>query len=131
MISRVPLGSGLRVVRCRVPHLRTTLRTDPAGLRVAWRLSGVELGEGDVVGQLPPTIAGAPTIDLGDGELVAVDDGGPVALTASVEEDEEDGRVRRWRPDRATTSTTGEPVPGCWSIRPRGEMTSNDAAYDA
>jgi predicted metalloprotease with PDZ domain len=86
-----------------MPHLSVTLVADPRGLRVTWRLDGVALATGDVLGRLPLSVAGAPTLDLADDALVARDDRGPVPLRAGTAEGEEGEDERRWSVARPTS----------------------------
>lgn len=84
-------------------HLSVALALDPQGLLVTWRLDGDELQAGEVLGQLPLTIAGAPTIPLDDNSVGATDDLGPVPLVTSVVESDEGEAIRHWRVGRATS----------------------------
>jgi predicted metalloprotease with PDZ domain len=81
-------------------HVRVTLRVEPDGLRVVWRLDGAALHAGQPLARLPLSIAGAPTIEL-DGEAVAAaDDAGPLRLVSAIEDDADGEPVRLWRVER-------------------------------
>ncbi|MGI8522258.1 MAG: hypothetical protein ACR2K3_02965 [Nocardioides sp.] len=62
---------------------------------------------GEPLGQLPLSIAGAPTIELPEDALTASDDAGALALAlvTSVADDAEGEPVRRWAVGRATTGS--------------------------
>ncbi len=83
-------------------HLRVTLGVDSDGLRVVWRLDGVQFDAGQPFAQLPLSIAGAPTIELHGEALAAADDAGPLRLVSSVEDDAYGETVSRWRVERAS-----------------------------
>src|SRR3954449_1722134 len=85
--------------------LHVTLRVEPEGVRVGWRLSGVTFHEGDVLAHLPLTIAGAPTIELEDDDIAAADDTGPLPLASSLDEDADGEPERRWGAGRTTHGT--------------------------
>jgi predicted metalloprotease with PDZ domain len=85
--------------------LHVTLRVEPEGVRVGWRLSGVTFHEGDVLAHLPLTIAGAPTIELEDDDVAAADDTGPLPLAGSLDEDADGEPERRWGAGRTTHGT--------------------------
>lgn len=70
-----------------------------SGIKVTWHLDGVSLQAGDPIGQLPLSMAGAPTLELGTGDIAAADESGPIPLAMSVVEDE----LRCWSVDRQTT----------------------------
>jgi hypothetical protein len=85
-----------------------------------WRLDGIAFDTGETLGQLSTSIAGAPAIDLDDDAVTAVDDLGPIALAAGVEEAPDGPPVRQWRAARLTVGTVelsylAEPV----SVEPR------------
>lgn len=79
-----------------------TLGADPDSIRVTWRLDGVTLDADERLCQIPDSIAGAPTLQLG-GEVSASDDAGPVALTTGTAEDDEGGELRTWSVERPTS----------------------------
>lgn len=83
-------------------HLRVNLAVEPRGVRVTWRLDGVVVSEGEPLGRLPLSVAGAPTVRLGDTDVTAADELGPVPLAMSVSEDDDGDPVRRWCVERAT-----------------------------
>src|SRR3954449_6780266 len=85
--------------------LHVTLRVEPEGVRVGWRLSGVTFHEGDVLAHLPLTIAGAPTIELEDDAVTAADDTGALPLVNALGEDVDGEPERRWRVGRTTHGT--------------------------
>lgn len=85
-------------------HLQVTLAPGARGIRVRWRLDGVELQEGEPLCRLPLTIAGAPTLELDDG-LLASDAAGALPLTASLVDDADDGETRRWSVGRTTSGS--------------------------
>ena len=95
--NRAGSGSG--------PRLDVRLRVEPGGLGVDWRLTGVDVGAGEVLAQLPLSIAGAPTIQLSEAELAASDDLGPLALAAADQDDEEGVPVRGWTVQRASVGS--------------------------
>lgn len=101
-------------------HLAVTLAVEPQGVRVTWRLDGIELRAGQPLGQLALSIAGAPTVQL-DGAVTAMDQRGQVPLDTGLAEDDEGEEVRRWGVARATygpieVSYLAEPV----TAEPRG-----------
>lgn len=98
-------------------RLHVTLTAEPGGVRVEWRLEGVVVDAGEALGQLPLSIAGAPTVELAQDALSARDDDGPIRLEISVKDDEEDEPVRRWRVDRATSG----PIEVAYLARPVAE----------
>lgn len=111
--------------------LLVTLAVAPRGLLVTWRLQGVVLDEGEPLGQLPLSIAGAPTLQL-DGEAVrASDDCGAIPLVTSLTENEDGERLRRWNVKRPTTGpvevsylaepASAEPRPATPPLEFRGE----------
>ena len=65
------------------------------GLRVAYRLDGVQFAAGAVVAQLPEHVAGAPAIRLDEADLEVADDEGPVPLRV-------ESPAVRWCAGRAT-----------------------------
>lgn len=81
-------------------QLSVTLRGVPEGLAVAWHLRGRQFEAGDVICELPTSVAGAPTVDLAASNLVVTDDSGPLACEWS--SDGEDPVVRRWAARRET-----------------------------
>lgn len=95
-------------------HLLVTLATAPSGVMVTWQLDGVALDVGEWLGQLPLSIAGAPTLQL-EGGLTATDERGPVPLVTSLTETDEGEELRCWSVGRSTSgpievSYLAEPV---------------------
>ena len=95
-------------------HLLVTLSTGPRGVWVAWQLDGVALKAGDPVGQMPLSIAGAPTLQL-ECEVAATDELGPVPLVTRLTESDEGEALRCWSVGRSTfgavaVSYLAEPV---------------------
>jgi predicted metalloprotease with PDZ domain len=84
------------------PRLSVRFRVEPDGLQVGWRLTGVDVGAGEVLARLPSSIAGAPTIELSEAGLAANDDLGRLALVAADHDDEEGIPVRDWTAQRAS-----------------------------
>lgn len=84
-------------------QLLVTLAVDPPGLMVTWLLDGVALRAGDTLGQLPLSIAGAPTVEIPGDAVTATDTRGPVPLDVSVTESEDGSRLCCWRVGRATS----------------------------
>jgi predicted metalloprotease with PDZ domain len=80
-------------------HLLVTLAAQPRGVSVTWRLRGVALNAGETLGQLPLSIAGAPTLHLGEDAVTATDAQGPIPLVASVT----DGGDHCWTVGRSTS----------------------------
>lgn len=116
------LGIGSLMVRLAdfeervMVHLLVTLAVDPRGVVVTWRLDDVELLAGAALGQLPLSIAGAPTLHLEDDALTARDEAGVVPLTTAMVEDEDGDQLRCWSVTRSTSgplevSYLAEPVP--------------------
>lgn len=83
-------------------HLRLTLGVEPGGIRVAWRLDSAAVAVGEVVAQLPLSIAGAPSVELDAEAVAAADAAGPLPLVSTVEDDPDGEPVRRWRAERDT-----------------------------
>ncbi len=83
-------------------HLSVRFRVEPDGLRVGWRLTGVDVEAGEVVARLPSSIAGAPSIELSEAELATSDDHGRLEVVASDHDDEEGVPVREWAARRAS-----------------------------
>jgi hypothetical protein len=79
-----------------------TLAADPRGLLVTWQLVDVALDAGDLLGQLPASIAGAPTIRLEDGAVATADEAGPVPLVMSLTERTDGEVLRCWSVARST-----------------------------
>jgi predicted metalloprotease with PDZ domain len=77
-------------------HLRVSVAPEEQALRVSWRLDGVTFDTGDVVALLPLSIAGAPTLRLGDEAVAATDERGPLGLSADVVEDADGEQLRVW-----------------------------------
>ena len=84
-------------------QLTLTLAVDPRGIVVTWRLDDVALEAGEALGQLPLSVAGAPTLRLGDDALKATDRAGDLPLSIVIESVEGDP-VRCWRVSRSTSS---------------------------
>ncbi len=84
-------------------HLSVTLAVEDRGLLVTWRLDDVALAEGDVLAQLPLSIAGAPTLDLEGEAVVASDARGRLPLGTGLGEDEDGDPLRLWRVGRPTS----------------------------
>lgn len=98
-------------------HLSVTLAVEVRGILVTWRLDDVALDEGDVLAQLPLSIAGAPTLDLDDEAVTATDEGGRLPLVRSLGEDEDGDALHVWRVGRPTSGSVSvsylaEPVAG-------------------
>ncbi len=87
-------------------HLTLTLAVDHRGIVVTWRLDDVALEAGEALGQLPHSVAGAPTLRLGDDALRATDGAGVLPLSILTESDEGDP-VRCWRVGRSTSGPIG------------------------
>jgi hypothetical protein len=111
-------------------HLSVTLAVDHRGIMVTWRLDDVELQAGETLGQLPLSIAGAPTIELEDEALAAMDEVGLVPLVASLAGSDGDG-YRCWSVGRSTSGpvevsylaepVAEEPRPATPALELRGE----------
>lgn len=96
-------------------HLLVTLAADPLGVLVTWRLDDIALNVGEPLGQLPLSIAGAPTLELGSEGVAATDDLGPVPLVMSLIESDDGEHLRCWTVGRSTegpveVSYLAEPV---------------------
>ncbi|MFC4132201.1 hypothetical protein ACFOZ4_16470 [Hamadaea flava] len=92
-----------------------TLTVGPRGVLVTWRLDGVTLNTEETLGQLPLSIAGAPTLQLDDAAVTARDALGAVPLIMSISEDDDGDPRRRWSVRRSTSgpievSYLAEPV---------------------
>ena len=98
-------------------HLLVTLSRVSRGLLVTWQLHDVVLNEGEPLGQLPLSVAGAPTLQLDDDALRASDDRGAIPLTTSATENEDGEPVRQWSVQRATTG----PVEASYLAEPASE----------
>jgi predicted metalloprotease with PDZ domain len=83
-------------------HLQVSVEPEQEVLRVSWRLDGATFEAGDAVARLPLSIAGAPTLRLGDDAVVALDDHGPLGLSAGLVEDDDGDRLRAWSVTRST-----------------------------
>jgi hypothetical protein len=96
------------------PYLQVTLRPEPEGLQVTWRMSGVQLHAGQALARIPLSIAGAPTIELEGQALTAADDAGALPLTSTTQDltDHEPGT--QWNVGRATAG----PVEVSYLARP-------------
>jgi len=70
-------------------HLLVTLAVDPRGILVTWRLDRVAFDAGEPLGQLPLSIAGAPTLQLEGAAVAATDGVGPVPLATSLTESDD------------------------------------------
>lgn len=112
-------------------QLLVTLAVDPRGVLVTWRLDDVALNAGEPLGQLPLSIAGAPTLQF-DGEVVAAtDELGPVPLVTSLTGSDDGEQLRCWRVGRSTSGpvevsylavpVTEEPRPATPPLELRGE----------
>jgi len=96
-------------------HLSVTLAVATRAVEVRWRLEGVAFKEGDPIGQMPLSIAGAPTLQLESAAVAATDQLGPVPLDLRSTEDDEREPLRRWCAGRSTVgpldlSHLAEPV---------------------
>jgi predicted metalloprotease with PDZ domain len=83
-------------------HLVVTLAPVSAGIQVTWHLDGVAADAGDPLAQLPLSIAGAPTLRLGDDAVAATDHRGHLPLVTSLLEDDDGDRIQVWSAARAT-----------------------------
>jgi predicted metalloprotease with PDZ domain len=106
--------SGANAATAAVPHLRVSLGVEPDGVPVGWRLDGVSFEAGEPFAMLPLSIAGAPTLELGDDALAAADDAGGLRLVRSVEDDGDGDPVHLWRIGRASVG----PVEVTYLARP-------------
>ena len=84
-------------------HLSVTLALAPARVQVTWRLSDVVFTAGEPLGQLPLSIAGAPTVQIEGKAVVAADETGPVPLVASLVESDDGEPLRIWSVERSTS----------------------------
>jgi predicted metalloprotease with PDZ domain len=84
-------------------RLTVTLAPEPRGLAVTWRLDGIVFREGEALGQLAVSVAGAPTLPVDDLVVTARDDAGPVPLVTSVVEDDDGDDRCRWSVGRPTS----------------------------
>jgi predicted metalloprotease with PDZ domain len=96
-------------------HLSVTLAVEVRGIRVTWRLDDVALDDGDVLAQLPVSIAGAPTLDLEDEAVTATDEGGRLPLVMRAGDDEDGDPLHQWSVGRSSSgpvsvSYLAEPV---------------------
>jgi predicted metalloprotease with PDZ domain len=96
-------------------HLLVTLCQVSRGLLVTWQLHDVVLDHGQALGQLPLSVAGAPTIQLDDDGVSASDDRGAIPLATSTTENKDGEAIRQWSLQRSTTgpvevSYLAEPV---------------------
>jgi len=96
-------------------HLLVTLAVDPRGILVTWRLDRVAFDAGEPLGQLPLSIAGAPTLQLEGAAVAATDGVGPVPLATSLTESDDGEQLRCWSVERSTSgpvevSYLAEPV---------------------
>lgn len=98
-------------------HLLVRLAVEADGVRVAWRVEGMAFGAGEPLATLPVSIAGAPTLELGDDSLAAADDAGRLRLVGSVEDDAEGDPAHLWRAGRASVG----PVELTYLARPAVE----------
>lgn len=83
-------------------HLSVTLRLSHGRVLVTCRLSDVVFTAGKPLGQLPLSIAGAPTVQVEGKGLVAADEIGPVPLVASLVERADGDPLRAWSVGRST-----------------------------
>jgi predicted metalloprotease with PDZ domain len=83
-------------------HLVVTLAPVTASIQVTWRLDGVAVDAGEPLAQLPSSIAGAPTLGLGDDAVVATDQQGPLPLVSGLREDDDGDRLHVWTVTRST-----------------------------
>ena len=95
-------------------HLTLILAVDRRVIVVTWRLDDVALEAGEALGQLPLSVAGAPTLQLGDDAVRATDGAGDLPLSILIESVKGD-QVRCWRVGRSTSgpievSYVAEPV---------------------
>jgi predicted metalloprotease with PDZ domain len=112
-------------------HLLVTLAVDPRGVLVTWLLDDVALKAGETLGQLPLSIAGAPTLQLVAENVTATDALGPVPLVLSVAENDDGGHRRCWNVGRSTFGpievsylaepAAEEPLPATPPLELRGE----------
>jgi predicted metalloprotease with PDZ domain len=112
-------------------HLSLTLAVDPPGIVVTWLLDGVALKAGETLGQLPLSIAGAPTLQFVGETVTATDAVGPVPLVMSLAEKEDAGHIRCWSVERPTSGpirvsylavpATEEPLPATPPLELRRE----------
>jgi hypothetical protein len=98
-----------------VASLLVTLAVDARRVLVSWRLADVAFDEGDPLGKLPLSIAGAPTLQLGGEAVAATDELGLVPLVMNLTEDDDGDQLRTWSVGRATlgpvaVSYLAEPV---------------------
>src|SRR3954453_8704599 len=96
-------------------HLSVALAVEVRGIRVTWRLDDVALDDGDVLAQLPLSIAGAPTLDLDDEAVAATDEGGRLPLVMRAGQDEDGDPLHQWSVGRSSSgpvsvSYLAEPV---------------------
>jgi hypothetical protein len=98
-------------------HVLVTLAVDPRGLLVTWLLDGAAFQAGELLAQLPLSIAGAPTLQLAGESVTATDTLGTVPLVMNVT-DGEDGGHLLWR---VTRSTSG-PIEVSYLAEPVGEL---------
>ncbi len=84
-------------------HLLVTLAVAPRELSVKWQLRDVVLDEGEPLGQLPLSIAGAATLQLDGEALRASADHGAIPLVTSLTENENGEPLRQWSVERPTT----------------------------
>lgn len=83
-------------------HLQVVLAPNADGLVVRWRLDGAVFECGETVGQLGPSIAGAPTIHLESDAVTASDAAGAIPLKAAKTAGPDGEPVRVWRAERST-----------------------------
>jgi hypothetical protein len=77
-----------------VASLLVTLAVDARRVLVSWRLADVAFDEGDPLGKLPLSIAGAPTLQLGGEAVAATGELGPVPLVMNLTEDDDGDQLR-------------------------------------
>ncbi|NUR70896.1 MAG: hypothetical protein HOU81_08745 [Hamadaea sp.] len=119
-------------------HLSVTLAVDPRGVAVKWLLSGVTLDKGEALGQLPVTIAGAPTLRPEAVALTATDELGPVPLSLTPPDSGDGEPVHRWIVERPTRgpvgvsyraeAVVGEPRPATAPLELRAENGGRSGA---
>jgi hypothetical protein len=112
-------------------HLLVTLAVDPRGVLVTWLLDDVALNAGELLGQLPFSIAGAPTLQLEGKITAAIDDLGPVSLVTSLTDSNDGEDLRCWSVGRSTSGpievsylaepSAEEPRPATPPLELRGE----------
>src|SRR4051812_20648455 len=83
-------------------HLLVTLTPASRAVLVTWQLHDVVLDHGEPLGQLPLSVAGAPTLQLADDARSASDDRGATPPTPSTTKNEDAKLTPQWSVPRAT-----------------------------